>query len=45
MPELPEVQTIADGIEPYLLNKKIIKCNVYADKLRWQLQKNLSKNN
>ena len=44
MPELPEVQTIADGIEPYLLNKKIIKCNVYVDKLRWKLQKNLSKN-
>ena len=37
MPELPEVQTIVDGIEPYLLNKKVVNCNVYVKKLRWKL--------
>jgi len=41
MPELPEVQTIVDGIEPYLLKKKIISCNVYVKKLRWKLQNDL----
>ena len=40
MPELPEVQTIVDGIEPYIINKKIVTCNIYAKKLRWELQKN-----
>ena len=43
MPELPEVQTIVDGIEPYLLNKKVVNCNVYVKKLRWKLQANLAK--
>jgi formamidopyrimidine-DNA glycosylase len=43
MPELPEVQTTIDGIKPYLLNKKIIACKVSVKKLRWNLQKNLSK--
>lgn len=43
MPELPEVQTIVDGIEPYLLNKKIVNCNVYVKKLRWKLQANLAR--
>lgn len=41
MPELPEVQTIVDGIEPYLLNNKITKCNLYVRKLRWELQNDM----
>jgi len=44
MPELPEVQTIVNGIEPYLLNKKIIHCNVHVKKLRWELQNDLVEN-
>ena len=43
MPELPEVQTTVNGIKPYLLNKKIIACSVSVKKLRWELQKDLSK--
>ena len=43
MPELPEVQTTADGIKPYLLNKKITACSVSVKKLRWELQKDLAK--
>ena len=41
MPELPEVQTIVDGIEPYLLNNKSTKCNLYVRKLRWELQNDM----
>ena len=44
MPELPEVQTTVNGIRPYLLNKKITKCKVSVEKLRWKLQSDLSTN-
>ena len=43
MPELPEVETIVNGVKPYLINKKIIKCNVFTKKLRWNLQNDLAK--
>ena len=43
MPELPEVQTTVDGIKPYLINKKIKSCSVFVKKLRWNLQKDLTK--
>jgi formamidopyrimidine-DNA glycosylase len=42
MPELPEVETIVNGVKPYLINKKIIKCNVFTKKLRWNLQNDLA---
>ncbi len=41
MPELPEVETSRSGIEPHLLNKKIIKVIIRQHKLRWPIPKNL----
>ena len=43
MPELPEVQTTIDGITPFLLDEKILRCNVSVKKLRWDIQKNICK--
>jgi len=42
VPELPEVETSRRGIEPYLLNKKIIKVTIRQHKLRWPIPKNLA---
>ncbi len=44
MPELPEVETTVQGIKSYLLNKTITNCKVLVTNLRWELQKDLSKN-
>jgi len=43
MPELPEVETTLRGIEPFTLAKTIRNVNVRVAKLRWPVQKNLSK--
>ena len=32
MPELPEVETVVRGLKTYILNKKIIKVDVYYSK-------------
>jgi len=42
MPELPEVETVRRGIEPHLLNQKILGAVMRASKLRYPLDPNLS---
>ena len=37
MPELPEVETTLRGIEPHVLNKKIVNINVRQPSLRWAI--------
>lgn len=44
MPELPEVETIRGGIEPFVLNQTICKINIYHKKLRWLIDKDLLRN-
>ena len=42
MPELPEVETTCRGITPHLLNQTIDSVILRRDKLRWDINKNLS---
>jgi len=42
MPELPEIETIKRGIEPLILNRVICKINIYNNKLRWNVPKDIS---
>lgn len=42
MPELPEVETTRRGLEPHILNKKIVKVTVRQAKLRWPVPKELN---
>jgi len=35
MPELPEVETTRRGVEPYSLNRKIVRLEVREPRLRW----------
>ena len=37
MPELPEVQTVIEGIKPKILNKKILDFKKYVSKLRYPI--------
>ena len=37
MPELPEVETTLRGIQPHVLNKKIVNINVRQPSLRWAI--------
>lgn len=37
MPELPEVETIRKGIEPYLLDQQIVKITIREKNLRWPI--------
>lgn len=41
MPELPEVEVTRQGIEPYLLNQRIVHVIVRNPCLRWPIQSNL----
>ncbi|KFI21133.1 DNA-formamidopyrimidine glycosylase family protein, partial [Nitrosococcus oceani] len=41
MPELPEVEVTRQGIEPYLLNQRIVRVIVRNPRLRWPIQSNL----
>ena len=43
MPELPEVETIVNGIKQFTENQTIKSCNVRVEKLRWKLDKRLDK--
>jgi formamidopyrimidine-DNA glycosylase len=43
MPELPEVETIKNGIAPHIENKLIKKVIVRNNKLRWPVPNNLNK--
>ncbi len=42
MPELPEVQTVVNGIKNKIRNYKILKLEKYINKLRYPIQKDLS---
>lgn len=42
MPELPEVETTACGIRPWLENRRIEKVNVHHAGLRWPVPENLA---
>lgn len=37
MPELPEVETVKRGIEPYCLGKKVQSVHIYHPRLRWPI--------
>ena len=38
MPELPEVETMKNGIEKYIVNQRIIKYDIFTAKLRYYLE-------
>ena len=42
MPELPEVQTVVNGIKSKIINHKILRLKKYTNKLRYPIQKNLN---
>ena len=42
MPELPEVQTVVNGIKSKINKRKILRFKKYVSKLRYPIQKNLS---
>ena len=39
MPELPEVETVINGIKPRILNQVIQECILYTKKLRYHVTK------
>lgn len=41
MPELPEVETTCRGIEPHILNAKVIKVVIRQKQLRWPIDEHL----
>ena len=41
MPELPEVETTKRGLEPLIVDRKIISVHIYKKKLRWEIPKHL----
>ncbi len=42
MPELPEVETVVNGIKSKIKNNKVLKLNKYINALRYPIQKDLS---
>ena len=42
MPELPEVETVVNGIKSKINNHKILRLEKFTSKLRYPIQKNLS---
>ena len=43
MPELPEVETTKNGIEPHIVGKAIAKVNIYHKQLRWPISNKIKK--
>jgi formamidopyrimidine-DNA glycosylase len=41
MPELPEVETIKNGLSPHLMGKRFKSIQIFQPKLRWLISKNL----
>ena len=41
MPELPEVETTKLGLEPLILNRRILSAHIYKKKLRWEIPSHL----
>ena len=44
MPELPEVETIAVGIRPHIVNRKIIEIELFSDKIRYDIDHDIIDN-
>lgn len=42
MPELPEVETILQGIKPFVILQTISNIDIYQNKLRWKIPSNLN---
>ncbi len=42
MPELPEVETIRRGLEPYLVGRRFAAVEIHQPRLRWQIADNLA---
>ena len=43
MPELPEVETTRNGLEPLITDRKILSVQIYKKKLRWEIPTHLKK--
>ncbi|NVK23001.1 MAG: bifunctional DNA-formamidopyrimidine glycosylase/DNA-(apurinic or apyrimidinic site) lyase [Kangiellaceae bacterium] len=43
MPELPEVETTKNGIEPHIVGKAIAKINIHHKQLRWPIPNEIKK--
>jgi formamidopyrimidine-DNA glycosylase len=43
MPELPEVETTRNGLEPLITDRKILSAHIYKKKLRWEIPSHLVK--
>ncbi len=43
MPELPEVQTVIEGLRPKIVGKQIIDFEKYTPKLRYLIDKSIRK--
>ena len=41
MPELPEVETTKRGLEPLIINRRIVSAHIYKKKLRWEIPAHL----
>ena len=41
MPELPEVETTKRGLEPLIVNRRILSAHIYKEKLRWEIPSHL----
>jgi len=41
VPELPEVETTKRGLEPLILNRRILSAHIYKKKLRWDIPSHL----
>ena len=37
MPELPEVETTRRGLEPLIVNRKVLSVHIFKKKLRWEI--------
>ena len=42
MPELPEVQTVVNGIKSKVINRKILQFKNYTHKLRYPINRNVA---
>ena len=42
MPELPEVETTRRGLEPLIVDKKVLSAHIYKKQLRWEIPLHLS---
>jgi len=43
VPELPEVETTRLGLEPLIINHKVLSVHIYKKKLRWEIPSHLIK--